>query len=137
MIHCSFIVGLLSYINPPNFSNVLASSLQHPHLIPSSPSPSSPHINLTFLSQSPFQPDTTTMARKKDLGTSTCCAEYRAWMAVYLKRVIAKKSLKKAFDKQFPDNKLNDSFYYHRGLVRNCKDEVRSQLLDLAKGFSW
>ena len=77
------------------------------------------------------------MARKKDLGTPTCCAEYRAWMAVYLKRVIFKTSLKNAFDTQFPDNKLGDSFNAHLGRVRRCKDELRSQLLDLAKGFEW
>ena len=77
------------------------------------------------------------MARKKDLGTPKCCAEYRAWMAVYLKRVISKTSLKEAFNKQFPENKLDHLFNYHLGQVRNCEDELRSQLLDLAKGFSW
>lgn len=77
------------------------------------------------------------MAPKKDLGTLQCCAEYRAWFAVCLQRLPNGDRLQQAFDKQFPGHKLTDPFRSHVTRVQNCKEDVRSQLLDLAKGFSW
>lgn len=77
------------------------------------------------------------MPRKRDLGTRRCCAEYRAWFAFYLQRFRNRSRIKEAFNEQFPENKIDRSFSLHMGLVQRCGADVQSQLLDLAKGFSW
>ena len=139
-------IRLLSYINPPSFLYVLASShhyTQFSHqvnlkLLFNQRSPSTSCFPLhDYPIQSAFQSATTLMPRNKGLGTPKCCAEYRAWFAVHLQRCTSRTRMEEAFNDQFPDNKLNESFGRHLKLVRKCGADVRSQLLDLAKEFSW
>ena len=76
------------------------------------------------------------MASAKDLSTRRCPAEVRAWLLIYQKRFGQGKPLIEAFNRQFPGRE-DHHLQYHAARVRDCDAAVQSQLLDLAKGFSW
>lgn len=78
----------------------------------------------------------TTMDPSEKLSTPQCPAEHRAWLLIYQKRIGKGKRLEEAFEKQFWDRRQYN-IPYHAARVRNADEEVQSQLLELAKQYSW
>ena len=76
------------------------------------------------------------MASSKDLSTPHCPAEVRAWLLIYQNRIGWGKPLIEAFSNQFPECDKHHALQ-HASNVRACDRDVQSQLLDLAKQFSW
>lgn len=76
------------------------------------------------------------MAPSQDLSTPQCPAEERAWLLVNQRVLGFGKPLTAAFNKQFPERQHGDIQRHATG-VRDCKDEVQSQLQTLAKHFAW
>ncbi len=76
------------------------------------------------------------MASSKDLSTRQCPAEHRAWLLIYQKRFGWGKPLVRAFSHQFPERQ-QQHVLLHAAQVRIAKVEVQTQLLELAKQFSW
>ena len=76
------------------------------------------------------------MAPSKCLSTPKWPEEERAWLLVYQKRLGDGKPLCKAFNEQF-EKRESRTIKKHASLVGKCSDEIRSQLLDLAKTYTW
>lgn len=75
------------------------------------------------------------MATAQDLSTPRWPAEQRAWLLIYRKRLFGK-HLTNAFNRQFPE-RAPRVIIFHAAILRECKDDVQSQLQDLARQFAW
>ena len=76
------------------------------------------------------------MDSQQNLSTKNCPAEIRAWLLIYQKRIGWGKPLVEAFKEQFPDRD-HYRILLHAANVRGSNLALQSQLLDLAKQFSW
>ena len=71
------------------------------------------------------------------MSTPNCTAEERAWLLVYTERILHKRLLSRAFNKQFASERSDQSVNCHAQRVKSCDAIIKSQLLGLAKSMPW